>query len=186
MPRLYLMAATANVWVLILILALAFVAQIANGEPPCPLCVMQRIAMMMCAVGPLYILVGQRDGEIAGRDVAVGCGLGIAAALVGVAASSRQVLLHILPNDPGFGLPMAGLHLYTWALIAFIAHIAASALMLVGAAWLPERRSRPWPLTGVTAAALAVIVVLNIVSVIFEAGIAWDLPENPTEYLLFK
>lgn len=186
MPRIYLLAATANVWVLSLILVMAFVVQFAAGEPPCPLCVLQRIALMLCALGPLYLLVCQRDGEIAVRDVAVAGGIGILAGLLGVAPSSRQVLLHILPNDPGFGSPVLGLHLYTWCLIVFLAQIAASGLMLVGAAWLPQRRIKPWPLTGVTVAVLAVIVVANIVSVIAEAGYNWHLPANPTGYLLFR
>lgn len=186
MARLYLIAATANAWVLMLILVAAFGAQFINGELPCPLCVLQRIGLMLCALGPLYLLIGQRDGEVAVRDVATAGGIGILAALFGVAASTRQVLLHILPNDPGYGSPILGLHLYTWCLIAFLAHIAANALMLTGTAWLSDQRIAPWRLTGVTAAALALIVVANIVSVIAEAGLEWRLPENPTRYLLFK
>jgi disulfide bond formation protein DsbB len=186
MPRLYLLAATANAWVLIVILVLAFLVQFAYGEPPCPLCVLQRIALMLCALGPLYLLIGQRDGELAVRDVAVGAGIGILAGLFGAAASSRQVLLHILPNDPGFGSPVLGLHLYTWCLIAFLSHIAANALMLAGTAWLPQQPTRPWPLTGATAGAMAFVVAANLLSVIAEAGFNWTLPENPIGYLLFR
>lgn len=186
MPRLYLLAATANAWVLIAILVLAFVVQFAYGEPPCPLCVLQRIALMLCALGPLYMLIGQRDGELTARDVAVGAGIGILAGLFGAAASTRQVLLHILPNDPGFGSPVLGLHLYTWCLIAFLAHVCANALMLVGTVWLPQRRMQPWPLTGITAAAVGIIVAANLLAVIAEAGFNWNLPENPTGYLLFQ
>ncbi len=186
MTRLFLIAATANAWVLILVLAAAFVAQFAFGEPPCPLCVIQRIGLMLCALGPLFMLVAQRDGDLTARDVAVGAGISIASALFGAAASTRQVLLHILPNDPGFGSPALGLHLYTWCLLAFLAQIAASSLMLVGTTWLPQRRIAPWPLTGITAMALAFIVVANLLSVIAEAGFNWHLPPNPTGYLLFK
>lgn len=186
MQRLYLLAATANAWVLMLVLALGFVAQFAFGEPPCPLCVLQRIALMLCALGPIYLLTAQRSGELTARDVAVGSGIGILAGLFGLAASTRQVLLHILPNDPGFGSPVLGLHLYTWCLIAFLAHIAASGLMLIGTAWLPQRRMPPWPLTGITVATLATIIAANLLSVIAEAGLNWLLPDNPTGYLLFK
>lgn len=186
MARLYLTAATANAWVLILILILAFGAQFASGEVPCPLCVLQRIGLMLCALGPLYLLIGQRDGEVAVRDVATAGGIGILAGLFGLAASGRQVLLHILPNDPGFGAPVLGLHLYTWCAIAFLAHIAASGAMLIGAAWLSDRRIQPWRYTGAAAAALAAVVVLNILSVIAEAGFNWELPDNPTHYLLFR
>ena len=80
---------------------------------------------------------------------------------------------------------MFGLHLYTWCLIVFLIHIAASGLMQVGAAWLPERRLTAWPLTGVTVIGFATIVVINIVFVIAEAGFNWMLPENPERYLLF-
>ncbi len=186
MARLYLLAATANAWALMLVLLAAFGAQFAYGELPCPLCVTQRIALMLCALGPVYLLIGQRDGEVAVRDVATAGGIGILSGLLGVAASSRQVLLHILPNDPGFGGPILGLHLYTWCLIAFLAHIAANAVMLVGTPWLSERRIEPWRYTGMTAAALAVIVAANILSVVAEAGPNWMLPENPVRYLLFK
>lgn len=186
MARLYLLAATANVWVLILVLLAAFWAQFAYGELPCPLCVTQRIALMLCALGPLYLLIGQRDGEVAVRDVATAGGISILSGLLGAAASGRQVLLHILPNDPGYGGPIFGLHLYTWCLIAFLAHIAANAVMLAGTAWLPARRIEPWRYTGLTAAALAIVVAANILSVVAEAGLNWMLPENPVRYLLFS
>ena len=185
MPRIYLLAATANAWVLIFILALAFAVQIIAGELPCPLCVMQRIGLMLCALGPIYMLVRQRSGILTARDVSVGGGIGALAGLFGAEASGRQVLLHILPGDGGFGAPVFGLHLYTWCLIAFLIHIAASGLMLVGAAWLPERRLTAWPLTGVTVIGFATIVAINIVFVIAEAGFNWMLPENPERYLLF-
>ena len=61
MAPLYLLAATVNVWVLVLVLTAAFGFQLIAGEPPCPLCVVQRIALMMCALGPLYMLRQARD-----------------------------------------------------------------------------------------------------------------------------
>src|SRR5712691_10828912 len=185
MARYYLLAAALNVWVLVLILAAAFGVQLIAGEPPCPLCVVQRIALMLCALGPLYTLLQARDGALTCRHVAIGNGISVISALVGAAASTRQVLLHILPGDPGFGSPLLGLHLYTWCLIAFICQIAASGLMLIGAAWLKEERV-PWRITNITAGAFIVIVAANLLSVIAEAGFNWDLPSNPVEYLIFK
>jgi hypothetical protein len=38
----------------------------------------------------------------------------------------------------------------------------------------------------VTAGVFVVIVVANLLSVIAEAGFNWDLPSDPTGYLLFK
>jgi hypothetical protein len=95
------------------------------------------------------------------------------------------VLLHILPGDKGFGSPLFGFHLYTWCLIVFISQIAASGLVLVAATWLKEKPV-PWCIANVTAAAFIVIVVANLISVVAEAGLHWDLPSDPIEYLLFK
>jgi disulfide bond formation protein DsbB len=164
-----LLAASLNVWTLILILVAAFGMQLTFAEPPCPLCVVQRITLMLCALGPLYMLLQARRGVLTCRAIAIGSGISIIAALLGAAASTRQVLLHILPGDRGFGSPLLGIHLYTWSLIAFISQIAASGLMLIGAAWLKEQpvSSR---ITNATASAFLVIVVANLVSVIAEAG----------------
>ncbi|MBI1205116.1 MAG: disulfide bond formation protein B [Rhodopseudomonas sp.] len=186
MARLYRLAATANAWVLILVLIAAFAVQLLTGEPPCPLCTLQRIGLMLCALGPIYLLIGQRNGDVTARTIATAAGISILAGLVGAAASARQVLLHILPNDPGYGAPVLGLHLYTWCLIAFLAHIAANAIMLIGTVWFNDGLIERWrPVAAATATALAVVVVANIGSVIAEAGFHWLLPENPTGYLLF-
>ena len=112
--------------------------QLIAGELPCPLCVVQRICLMLCALGPLYILRQANDGALTYRAVAIGNGIAIIAALVGAVVSTRQVLLHILPGDQGFGSPLFGLHLYTWSLIAFVCQAAASSPMLIAAAWLKE------------------------------------------------
>jgi hypothetical protein len=133
----------------------------------------------------LHMLVQARDGVLTGRNVAVGNGIAILSALVGAVASSRQVLLHILPGDAGFGSPLLGLHLYTWCLIGFICQIAASGVMLIAAAWLGEQKVTA-RLAPVTASALIAVVVANLISVIAEAGFAWDLPPDPVDYLLFK
>jgi disulfide bond formation protein DsbB len=186
MAPLFLLAATVNVWVLVLILTGAFGFQLIAGEPPCPLCVVQRIALMMCALGPLYMLRQVRDRVLTFRDLAVGNGISIISAVLGAVVSTRQVLLHILPGDQGFGSPFLGLHLYTWCLIAFISQITASGLMLIGSAWLKEEERVHWRITNVTAGAFVVIVVANLLSVIAEAGFHWDLPSDPVEYLLFK
>jgi len=186
MTRLYLLAATLNVWVLVLILAAAFAVQLIVGDLPCPLCVVQRVCLMLVALGPLHILMRGRDGFFTTRDAAVGNGMAIVAAFVGAVTSGRQVLLHILPGDAGFGAPVFGLHLYTWCLIAFACQIAASAVLLIALDFIEEKPQPDWPLTNATAIALAVVIVANLLSVIAEAGLHWDLPPDPVEYLLFK
>jgi disulfide bond formation protein DsbB len=184
MNQLYLVAATLNVWVLVLVLAAAFAVQFIAGEPPCPLCVMQRIALMLVAIGPLHVLMRAHAGKLSARDAAVGNAMAILAALLGITASGRQVLLHILPGDPGFGSPALGLHLYTWCLIVFACQIAASAVLLLAVPFLDDTPVS-WPGARPTAIALAVIVAANLLSVVAEAGFNWDLPGDPVRYLLF-
>ncbi|MEM9257840.1 MAG: hypothetical protein AAGA91_20585, partial [Pseudomonadota bacterium] len=41
-------------------------------------------------------------------------------AVFGAAISMRQILLHILPSDPGFAIAVDGFHFYTWAFIFFV------------------------------------------------------------------
>lgn len=80
--------------------------QFGIGEQPCPLCLVQRSAMIGLAIGPLMnLLWGMKPAHYA---------LSILAAVVGGAASTRQILLHIAtPGDPGYGPEVAGFHLYT-------------------------------------------------------------------------
>jgi len=186
MNSLYAFALLANTWVLLAVLAAAFISQFVAGEPPCPLCVMQRIAMMMAALGPCTtLLMANREG-LSQRAIAIGAGIGILASLLGAAISIRQVLLHILPDDPGFGSPVLGYHLYTWAAIAFACNIAAAGAQLVGLRWYSGNTGYRPPLVWLTAMALGVMLVANMLSVIAEAGFAWQLPENPSSYLLFS
>lgn len=189
MPGLYVLAAAANAWVLLGVLAGAFVSQFAAGEPPCPLCVMQRIAMMLAMLGPCVVLVRARRGGLTAEEIGTGAGIAILASVLGAAVSLRQVSLHILPGDPGFGAPVMGMHLYTWAFVAFACNITAAGVQLAALPWFapkaPSAVIAP-RLATVTVAAVGVMLVANILSVIAEAGFAWHLPDNPTTYLLFK
>jgi disulfide bond formation protein DsbB len=183
--RLYFLAVTLNVGVLVGILAAAFAAQLWSGEPPCPLCVTQRIALMLIALGPLHILLRAYSEGLTSRAAALGQGMAIIAAALGALAAGRQILLHILPGDPGFGSPVFGLHLYTWCFIAFSAQIAASAVLLIAANRLEDGKARG-PMTMVTATVFAFVVGANLVSVVAEAGLHWNLPADPSGYLLFR
>jgi hypothetical protein len=54
----------------------------------------------------------------------------IIAALLGAAISARQILLHILPGDAGFGSAFLGLHFYSWAFLFFVSAMLAAGVML--------------------------------------------------------
>src|SRR5262245_16321889 len=111
--------AQVNVLAVCGVLLGAFGVQFVEGELPCPLCVLQRMAMLLCALGPAFILLRTRAGDVDARDFATGYGLSVVAAVAGAVIAARQVLLHVVPPDPGFGAPVLGLHLYTWSLIVF-------------------------------------------------------------------
>jgi hypothetical protein len=111
--------------------------------------------------------------------------MAIIAAVLGAVAAGRQILLHILPSDPGFGSPVFGLHLYTWCFITFSCQIAASAVLLTTTTWLEDSKVRG-PMTMVTATAFAFVVAANLISVVAEAGLYWNLPADPSGYLLFR
>ena len=89
------------------VLMAAFAAQLSLGELPCPLCLIQRIQFALLAVGPiLNVRFGPRPSHYA---------VSLLTAAAGAAFASRQVLLHIMPGDAGYGSALLGYHYYTWA-----------------------------------------------------------------------
>src|SRR5262245_51703044 len=103
----------------------AFGMQFGLNELPCPLCMLQRVALVLCGFG---FLLNLRFGV-----QPLHYGLSILSALLGFAAAGRQVMLHIVPGTGAYGSALFGLHLYTWSAILFAAIIAGIALlMLIG------------------------------------------------------
>src|SRR6478735_6932078 len=106
-----------------LVLAAAVAAHIVLHELPCPLCLLQRIQFAALAIGPIMnIRWGPRPSHYA---------LSLLAAAAGAAFSTRQVLLHIMPGDAGYGTALLGYHYYTLALIGFIAAIVLLAAVML-------------------------------------------------------
>lgn len=177
-------AITFNVlglYAIALVLIAAFAAQLVLHELPCPLCLLQRIQFAALAIGPIMnVRWGPRPSHYA---------LSLFAAAAGLAFSTRQVLLHILPGDPGYGSALLGYHYYTLALIAFAASIVLIAVML-----LFDRQFEPRdtarsdaPDLFATAAVWLVIALaaLNVVSTLLECGFG-ACPDNPVAYELLK
>ena len=156
-------------------LGMAFFWQFAYGELPCPLCLLQRVALILAGVGFLLNLrLGPSPMHYA---------MSIAAALGGMLASGRQVLLHIAPGDPGYGAPLLGLHFYTWAFIAFSAIIAFCALMLsADRKWGDSMLKKPVSALGAAVMALFFIASLaNVGSTTLECGFG-PCPDDPVTY----
>lgn len=164
----------------------AFAVQFGAGELPCPLCVLQRMAMLLCALGPAYILLRSRSGELTAAEFATGYGLSVLAAVAGAAISGRQVLLHILPGDPGFGDAVLGLHLYTWSFIVFVTVLIVSGINLVFSEALRPRGVQFGRTSALVIGLLGLVTLGNAVSVFVQEGFHWTLPDNPEHYQLIE
>ena len=162
------------------VLVVAFVLQVAHNELPCPLCMLQRVAFVLCGFG---FLMNLRFGS-----QPLHYGITLLAALFGLVASGRQVLLHIVPGDAGYGPPLLGLHLYTWTFAFFIATVAGVALLLLLSPREPERREgrHALPMGGLSsfAAWLLILVTLANAAAAFALCGPVECPDNPTSYWL--
>ena len=160
--------------------------QFVQGEMPCPLCVLQRVALTFCAAGPASLLALSRRRDISPRDFCWAYGSSSLAAVFGIAVAVRHVLLHIAPGDPGYGEPIFGFHLYTWGFFANAAVLVVGSLQLM---FLTPESSERWSLKSVGTfvfGLLALITLVNALSVFAEAGWHPFLPDNPTGYRLLK
>ena len=177
-----------NILALCAVLLGAFGFQWLGGEIPCPLCVLQRVGFMLCAISLSSVLYAIRDQRLTYADLVKAHALATVCAVFGAIVAARQVLLHILPGDPGFGTPVMSVHLYTWSLITFGSQILASGIFILT---LTPNESRTFDMKygGFSRwinSLLFFIVLANLLSVFASAGLAWQLPGDPTQYLLFK
>lgn len=169
---------------LALVLLVAFVLQILLHELPCPLCTLQRIAFVLCGFG---FLLNLRYGPQPANY-----GLTLLGALFGLAVSSRQVLLHIVPGTGAFGSPILGLHYYTWALLLYLAVIVGVAILLLlgGSGRYDHARSDSQAeaqFTGLTRLAAWFLIVMTFANAINSFVLCGPIecPDDPTGYWLF-
>ncbi|MCB1111135.1 MAG: disulfide bond formation protein B [Chlamydiales bacterium] len=111
-------------WIIVycVIITVAFGLQIFEHEEPCPLCYLQRIAMLLvCLAAAMNLVFGIRTYHYA---------LVIVASLFGGGTAIRQILLHICPGFTQFGIPFWGLSLYTWSFLTFVGSLTATAIFL--------------------------------------------------------
>ena len=163
-----------------LILTVAFTYQLALGELPCPLCLLQRAGFIAIGMGFLFNMrLGERPSHYA---------MILIASLVTGFIAMRQVSLHLAPGDPGYGSALWGLHFYTWALTAAVGIICYVALVFV----LKDatgKREADAPVTGFASNAVfaifALLVAANLLSTVLECG-AGQCDDNPVRYLLLK
>ena len=164
----------------------ALVDQLIMGEYPCPLCLLQRMAMFLVAAG---ILMNLRFGIHQ-----LHYGISILGALIGASISLRQILLHIVPvtgESSGYGPEVLGMHLYTWAFVIFCAAILAIALAMILFDIDAQKSDAEKPVRKMKGIEKAVfygfiaMAAINVLAVFLECGIAPCL-DNPTSYKLLE
>ncbi|MFG2878366.1 disulfide bond formation protein B [Streptomyces sp. NPDC048337] len=166
--------------------------QFGLWEYPCPLCIVQRMFMLLAAMGAASVVrAALSHGVVSGRDYMMGWGLSLVGVIAGSFASWRQTMLHILPGDKGYGSEVFGLHLYVWAWILFQASVVAVGIVMAfahstAARTVPATAPGPLRTAGMLALwFLGLVIAVNIVAVFFEEGFHWFLPDDPTRYQFF-
>jgi disulfide bond formation protein DsbB len=168
----------------------AMSVQLFGHEYPCPLCMLQRYAMILVTIPAMWIVVDALRGRLTRWRYAAGLGMSIVASVAGGMESTRQILLHIASKtDPGYGSAVLGLHLYTWALITFVVVIVfCGILLMLCGTMVPEapasRSLRRVAMAGVWL--FLAVVVANVVLIILLEGFSWVLPDDPTHYRLLQ
>lgn len=136
----------------------AFAYQAIKHEDPCPLCLLQRLAMLGITLGcALNLKFGINVSNY---------GLMIISAVFGGAVSLRQIGLHVCPQFTTFGQPVFGYSLFTWALFVFATSIFAIAMLLdMFGVNKDKNQGKPHP-TKLGKFAFVFIVLINIAEVI--------------------
>lgn len=154
------------------ILTTAMTLQYANGELPCPLCLLERLALFGVCFG---IVLNFRAG-FSDQNT----GFTLLAAIFLLIVSVRQTLLDIYPR-PGheyIGSAIFGLHMPVWSIVIALAILLAYAIKLSvigGDEHLREHDVSEFPRLRKAAFALAAYVTLicavNLVSVVVQCGL---------------
>jgi disulfide bond formation protein DsbB len=160
------------------LLIAAFVFEFGRDELPCPLCLLQRIALTGMAAG---LILNLRFG-LSPRNY----GLILLAASAGIVFAVRQVLLHIAPGDPGYGSTVLGLHYYTWCAIVFGIAIVLTGFVLL----FDEQFERSGPRRIGVFAGLAIVLAIgitlaNVAATLLECGFH-ACPDDPVSFELIE
>ena len=153
------------------ILTTAMTLQYAYGELPCPLCLLQRVALFGVCFG---IMLNFRNGFSYQNT-----GFSLLFTIFLLIVSVRQSLLDIYPR-PGheyIGSAVFGIHMPVWSAIIALALLIAYALKLAvlgGDDHLRETEARSFPIIEKVASLLSLYVIalcaINLVSVVVQCG----------------
>jgi len=154
------------------ILTTAMTLQYANGELPCPLCLLERVAMLGVCFG---IMLNLRRG-FSYQNTA----FSLLSAIFLLIVSVRQSLLDIYPR-PGheyIGSAIFGIHMPVWSIIIALSLLTAYAIKLAifgGDEYLREAELADFPaiskIAGLLSLYVIAICVVNLASVILQCGL---------------
>ncbi|MBC8166620.1 MAG: disulfide bond formation protein B [Bryobacteraceae bacterium] len=154
------------------ILTTAMTLQYANGELPCPLCLLERAAMFGVCFG---IILNFRHGFSYQNT-----GFSLLSAILLLVIAVRQSLLDIYPR-PGheyIGSAIFGVHMPVWSIIIALSILAAYAIklsILGGDEYLRQAELTEFPAIRKVADGLSLYVValcvINLISVILQCGV---------------
>ena len=105
------------------------------------------------------------------------------AALIGATVSIRQVLLHIMPGDPGYGSAIFGLHYYSWAAVVFALAITLIGVMLLFDRQFDNAASPPPAFARIAVWLIIIVAAANGAASFLECGFTW-CADNPVRYEL--
>jgi disulfide bond formation protein DsbB len=162
---------TAVMAVIAGILTTAMTLQYSYGELPCPLCLLQRVALFGVCFG---IMLNFRNGFSYQNT-----GFSLLFTIFLLIVSVRQSLLDIYPR-PGheyIGSAVFGIHMPVWSAIIALALLIAYALKLAvlgGDDHLREAHARSFPIIHGLASILSLYVIalcaINLVSVVIQCS----------------
>jgi disulfide bond formation protein DsbB len=153
------------------ILTAAMTLQYVNGELPCPLCLLERVAMLGVCFG---IMLNFRHGFSYQNT-----GFSLLFAIVLLVISVRQSLLDIYlrPGHEYIGSAIFGIHMPVWSIIIALALLIAYAIKLAilgGDEYLREADVGEFPAIRSIADILNIYVIalclINLVSVVLQCG----------------
>lgn len=146
------------------VLLSAYGVQFIYHEQPCPLCMLQRLAMIgVACAAVLNLYFGVRMSHY---------GLMLISSIFGGCVALRQISLHVCPGFSTFGFPVLGLSLYTWSFIVFVCVVAYVSMLLF--LYDPsEREEMSTPLNGWGKFSFALILctaLANVVTTFLQCG----------------
>lgn len=161
------------------LLLVAFILQIGFHELPCPLCLLQRLGILAIAFGFLL--------NVQFKIRPIHYTLSLISAMLTAAISVRQIFLHVIPGDAGYGLPLLGIHLYTWVFllcVGIIIYIAIIFSIVPQYEYDEPSKTKTKGIRFLTQVAFTLVFLLAIfngVSTYFECGLK-ACPDNPVKY----